>query len=567
MTKAAADVELPTGGQRSRLDSWKEIASYLKRSVRTVRRWERKEGLPVHRHLHGKQGTLYAFQGEIDAWLKGRTQEPGASRLAGLSGVRTRPAVLAILPLRNLDDGDPAQDSFASGLTQEMIQEVGQASPKRLRVIAATSVMQYKGTRKTVAQIGQELKADYILEGDIRRYGNRVRLTARLVGARDQARIWGENFELQLPPIFSLQQLLARQLAQALAAVVREPGRKRRPPVRPSVAAHTAYLEGRSHFTLTDGESKKCIERLFLAIERDPLFAPSYAELALVYFRRLFLSFPPIVSFQRVHDLAHKAVKLDPTLARAHAMLGANYLFGVRKWRQADAAIRRATQLNPSDVWAWILRTAYCIVTGEDACAMQELQHATQLAPQWEEHGIWFAVLAYFARQYDFAIERLTEILQSDPTLPIAHTFLGLCYAQGGDYPTALSHSEKALERTDATTWDMSAACSVYAMAGDSESAERLYQELLETKERDYVRYIGFAYAAASMRKNEQALDWLELAYEQHEPLLVFLTASPRFDHLRDLSRFRRLLRDLGLPARTKLAAPAPQKSRVASAR
>jgi len=190
-----------TAGQR--LDSSKEIATYLRRSPRTVRRWEREEGLPVHRHQHRKKGTVYAFAHEIDAWLKSRLKEertghgpvsPTSAPSPSSGGElekRARlgqPIVIAVLPLRNLS-GDCDQERFADGLTEELISEIGLCCPNLLRVIAVTSVLQYKKSPKSIQQIGRELGVDYILEGAIRRYGRRVRLTARLIAARDQAHV------------------------------------------------------------------------------------------------------------------------------------------------------------------------------------------------------------------------------------------------------------------------------------------------------------------------------------------------------------------------------------------
>jgi adenylate cyclase len=547
-----------------RLDSWKEIANYLKRGVRTVRRWERQERLPVHRHVHSKQATVYAFAHEIDVWLKSRSPHVGAVqllahdsqqprempalRMAEKDG-RNRPVVVAILPLRSVS-GDPDQERFADGLTEELILEAGQCCSDQLRIIAFTSVIQYKQSAKNIRQIGQELGADYILEGSIRRYGRRVRLTARLIATRDQAHIWADSYEIQLPPIFALQQALARQVTDSLAArLSSKPARRRLRTPSPSIAAHSAYIEGRSHYMATEGESKKCIEKLNLAIEKDPHFAPSYAELALAYFRRLFSDYPPIVTLRRIEEMSAKALKLDSKLARGHAMLAAFQLFGARNWRKADTSSREALKLNPSDAWAEVVRVAYDVVICKVPEAIEDLNRAEQLDPKCTERGIWFAILAYLARSYDRAIELCQEILRRDSALALAHRVLGSCYAQAGDYSLAVSHCEKARELGDGSASGITAACSVYALAGERDAAEHLFRGLVAAQEQHYIRYIFLARAAASLGKNQQALDWLEKSYEQHDPLLVFLKVDPRFDPLSELAPFRKLLRRLRLPS------------------
>jgi tetratricopeptide (TPR) repeat protein len=407
--------------------------------------------------------------------------------------------------------------------------------------------MHYKGSPKSIGEIGRELGLDYILEGGVRRYGRRVRLTARLIAAHDQGHIWADSFEVQLPPIFSLQQALARQLADSLAAELHITPRKGRRATTSNLAAYHTYTEGRSHFLDTDGDVKKSIEKLSLAIEQDPNFAPGYAQLALEYFRRFFLDYPPIVMMRRVDALASQALKLDPKLVRAQAMLAAYHLFGSRNWRKAEAASRRAIKLNPSFALAWIIRAAYHVVVGELKEAVEELGQAHQINPQSAESNLWIAFVAYFARRYDLAIERGQEILHLDPSRPEIRGVLGLCYAQKGEYSLALSQCEVLKELGKGAFSYSAAACSIYALAGERDSAERLLQELVAAKEQAYMRYIFLAQASASLGQGRQTLEWLEKAYEQRDPLLVFLKADARFDPVSGLPAFRKLLRRLGL--------------------
>jgi len=558
---AGTDQVSRTNGQTLRLDSWKEIATYLKRGVRTVRRWEREEGLPVRRHVHGKQATIYAFAQEIDRWLEGRQGEAGTDGQAAAHALRPyskhgseavrekhphRPAVIAVLPLRNL--GGPEQERFADGLTDELITEIGHCCPTQLRVIALTSVMQYKQSSKSIAQIGQELGADYILEGGVRRYGRRVRLTARLIAARDQAHIWADSFEVQLPPISSLQQALARKVADSLSVKLRTtPANKPHRTVVVS-SAHSAYIEGRSHFLPTPGDSTKSIEQLILAIQKDPKFASSYSELALAYFRRLFWDYPPIVTFRRIEESASKALKLDPQLARAHAMLAAFHLFSAWAWSKAEKESRQAIKLNPSDPWVHIVRAAYYLAVEELEEAVEELRRMRQLDPRSGETDLWFAIFAFLARRYDLAIEDCRKILQIEPSSAIAHLCVGLGLAETGEYPSALSHCEKGRELGDGSSWQVSVACTIYALAGERDSAERLYREFVAADATEYTRYIFLAHAAAALGKDQPALEWLDKAYEQRDPLLVFLKIDARFDSISAMPRFRNLLRRIGLP-------------------
>jgi len=551
---------------RPRLDSWKEIATYLKRSVRTVRRWERQEGLPVHRHRHHMQATVYAFVPEIDKWLEEHRMKGSADGVAATIAAQpflehgseasqekhhNRPAVIAVLPLRNLS-GDPEQERFADGLTDELITEIGHCCPDRLRVIGLTSVMQYKQMPKDIKQIGQELGADYILEGGVRRHGRRVRLTARLLAARDQAHVWADSYETQLPSIFSLQQTLASQVADSVSAKLHMHSKKRRRSAVLSFAAHSAYIEGRSHFLPTAGEFTKSIEHLNLAIEREPKFAPSYAELALAYFRRLFLDYPPVVMFKRIGEDASMALRLDPELARAHSMLAAFHLFNTWTIAKADRESRQAVQLNPSDPWAHIVRASYHLAVGEFQKAMGALGRVRQLDPKCEETGLWFATFAYIARRYDLVIEDCQRVLQLEPSSAIAHVALGLCLAQNGESVLAMSHCERARELGCSSGVEISLACTAYTLAGERDTAERLYQEFVASDATQYTRYMFLAHCAAALREEEQALEWLFKAYEQREPLLVFLRIDPRFHSISGNPSFRKLLGRIGLPGERK---------------
>jgi TolB-like protein len=574
MSRATANPDSVTGAAGPRLDSWKEVATYLKRSVRTARRWERQEGLPVHRHLHGKRGTVYAFADEVDAWLQGRRMEKAAGQFAeehapqppagpwpekGGKARSARPVVVAILPLRNVG-GNPEQERFADGLTEELISALGQCCPNAFRVIALTSVMPYKQSPKSIGHIGRELGADYILEGGIRFYGRRVRLSARLIAARDQAHVWTDSYEIQLPPIFSLQQRLAQEVADSIFAVLRISPAEKQPHQTslPSIAAHSDYLKAASHFLPTAGDSTKSIEQLNLAIERDASFAPSYADLALAYLRRLFWDYPPIVTFKRIEEYASKSLQLDPRLARAHSMMAAFYLWSAWAWSKGENSARRAIELNPSDPWGHLVRSAYHLVVGEFHQAIEESNRVRQLDPQSLETGLWFAIFAYFARRHDLAIKHCYELLQRDPSSPFLHMVFGLNLVQTREYALALSHCEKARELGDGSISQLSRACTIYALAGERDTAERLFQGLVAATETQYTRYIFLAHASAPLGKDQQTLEWLDKAYQQREPLLVFLRTDPRFDPVSGLAGFRNLLVRIGLPDESSRPAAGP---------
>jgi tetratricopeptide (TPR) repeat protein len=315
-----------------------------------------------------------------------------------------------------------------------------------------------------------------------------------------------------------------------------------------NTSAHNAYIEGRTFFLPTDRDIKKKLESLYIAIERDPKFAPSYAELALAYFICIFRDNPPVVTFARMRELASRCLELDSSLARAHTVMAAFYLFGARNWPRAQASSKRAVKLNPSDPWARIIRAAYHIVVEEPENAMKELEQARQLGPKSAELTQWSVVFGFYARHYDWAIECGQEMLQLDPFPGSIHAVLGACFAQKGNNALAVQHCEAATALGKGPFVGHARAASTYVLAGNRTAAERLLQELVVAEEREYVRYMFLAQASVALGNDERTLDWLEKAYEQSDPLLVFLKADPSFDPLLGLPRFRRLLRRIGLP-------------------
>jgi len=213
-----------------RLESWGEIAAYSRCSVRTVQRWERDSGFPVHRRILKRGATVYAFRSDIDEWFRLRTQ-----------------IKLAVLPFENMS-GDPQQQYFTDGLTDEMITELGRLHPEQLYVIARASVMVYKRTNKTAAQIGKELGVDYILEGSVSRAPGRVRIRAQLIQVKAQTYLWTDSYDRNLDDVLTIQSDVAKAVAEEIRLKLTPQQQERLAKAREvNPDAYEAYLRGR-HF-------------------------------------------------------------------------------------------------------------------------------------------------------------------------------------------------------------------------------------------------------------------------------------------------------------------------------
>src|ERR1700722_19301750 len=245
---ALNDVSIPmssTGTPDDRLDSWKVIAAYLKRDIRTIQRWERHEGLPVHRKRHDKLASVYAYRSELDRWWGGSHVQPAAvhPNLA----VQRRP-LLAVLPLRNLS-GNRDEDYFSDGLTAELISQLGRINSDRLGVIARGSTMRYKDGHDDFNRVARELGASYVLEGSVRRGGNRVRIAVQLIEVSDSGHLWADSYDRESSDILDLQDEVARAVATQIAGHLAERHESSRPQ-RPIVpAAYEAYLRGRAQWS------------------------------------------------------------------------------------------------------------------------------------------------------------------------------------------------------------------------------------------------------------------------------------------------------------------------------
>jgi TolB-like protein len=305
-----------------RLDSWKEIAAYLRKDVRTVQRWEKYEGLPVHRKPHEKLASVYAYVSELQAWWN--DGHPENDSATGSNGSWNAQPSLVVLPLRNLSD-DATQDLFSDGLTEEFIAQLGRIDSERLGVIAATTAMKYKINSKSIAQIARELGVSYILEGSVRRNDERVRISAALIRASDQTRLWSETYDREIRRILEVQVEVAKAVAREIASKVNvSQQRTHRRLVDP--AAYSEYLRGRFFWNRRTPEAIAraigCFEK---AIVCDSFYGPAYAGLSDCYAILSSIHVgqtAPNDAMPKAIRAAKKALEIEPRLAEAYATLG-----------------------------------------------------------------------------------------------------------------------------------------------------------------------------------------------------------------------------------------------------
>ncbi len=579
---------------RERLDSWKEIAAYLNRDVTTVQRWERREGMPVHRHLHDKRGSIYALSVELDAWLQSRKPrleeeqrksslseapakgkpdrgESAAPRLRGwlaLAGMAAigllalvyfmsprrvgdaaRPKIesLAVLPLKNLS-ADPTQEYLADGMTEALIGRL--SGIHDLRVISHTSVMRFKNPQLSVPQIAKVLGVDVIVEGSVTREGNRIRVTAQLIRAATDEHFWSETYDRELSDALALQSELAESIAEKVEVTVTREERERLTAAR-SVApeVYDSYLQGWYALNKSDMRSdiQKSIDDFQDAIRRDPTFAPAYLGLATSYgeLGSNFVGDAPEPARQKVISATRKALELDPNLAEAHVLL-ADALQEEWQWAEAEAEYRRALELSPNDGDAHVGLAWWLLCQGRTAEALDWARRGRELDPA-EVTGTDIGLMLLQARNNNEAIHELRSAVAVQPDDPATLWDLGIGLVDNNQPADAIPILEKAVSLSNRSPGVIGVLISAYARAGRRNDALRLLAELQTRRKVGYVPARAFVDAYLGLGDKEQVFAWLDQAYKEHSSLLQFLKVDPCYDSLRGDPRFADLLHRVGL--------------------
>jgi TolB-like protein/predicted Ser/Thr protein kinase len=455
---------------------------------------------------------------------------------------------IAVLPLENLS-GDPEQDYFADGMTEALIAELGQIGS--LRVISRTSAMRYKKTDKPLPQIAKELNVDAVIEGSVLRAGDKVRITAQLIGAVPERHLWARSYERDLRDVLSLQSEVARAIADEIKANVTPDVQARLASARPvNPEAYRLYLLGRFHWNKrTEGGFKSAIDEFQRALEIDPGYALAYAGLADSYVQLSDWGFmAPKEAYPRGKAAARKAVEIDPSRAEAHTSLAVAYHYYDWDWAACEKEFQRAIELNPNYAWAHHWYGEYLSSMGRHQEGIAEAVKALELDPLSPIIGVSAAGDFYFARRYDEAIRQMQSVLQVFPEFPAAYGRLGACYETKGLYEEALTAYEKAELLGGASSQEVAAMRRAYAKGG-----MRGYYlwDLGRMKEGSKNRYMPpsrFATVYGKLGERNQAMAWLEKAYEDRDPHLRRLQIDPDFDPLRSDPRFQDLLRRMNFP-------------------
>jgi TolB-like protein/DNA-binding winged helix-turn-helix (wHTH) protein len=454
---------------------------------------------------------------------------------------------LAVLPLENLS-GDPSQEYFSDGMTDELTTELGQIG--ELRVISRTSAMTYKNAHKPIPQIARELNVDAVVEGTVLRSGNRVRITAQLIRASAEKQLWGRSYEVQLRDILTVQKEVARSIAGEIRIELtphEQAVLKNVNPVNPD--AYEAYLKGRYSWNQRTADGlRKAIGYFDRAIEYDPNYAPAYAGLADSYALAgdwKYGVLAPRDAYPKAKAAATKAIALDSALGEAHVSF-AFCLDGFDwDWTAGGREFMRGVELSPGyatghDWYGWHLA-----LFGRNDDAIAEAKKAESLDPLSLIIGADLAEEFLIAHRYDEAIKQSEATVNLDPFFANAHFVLGQALTQKHIYNEAIAELQKAIALSPGSTAFTANLAYTYALSGRRDDAVKILDDLKNRPKEEYSNAAVIALIYVGLDEKDEAMVWLEKAFaERFNPEVLM---RPCFDPLRSDPRFQDLLRRIGL--------------------
>jgi DNA-binding winged helix-turn-helix (wHTH) protein/Tfp pilus assembly protein PilF len=456
---------------------------------------------------------------------------------------------VAVLPFVNVG-GNPDNEYFADGLADELISALSKLPG--VRVAARTSAFSFKGRQAHVREIASQLSVTLVLEGSVRKSGNRLRVSAQLVNAADGYQLWSDRYdrEIEMRDLLDVQDEITVAVIDALKLKLPRSGRAAAlKHSTENIHAHELYLKGRFHlFHMTEAGIEAGIGCFRKAIEIDPSYAPAHVGLA--HAHRMFglsLEMPACEIGPKAKETALKAIEIDPDLAEAHAVLAFTLYWYEWDMNGATRHFQRALELNPESADAlWM----YAHLPSNFGCHEEALRltaRARQLDPL---SGLINAMEGQFllhGGQVSGAILRLQEALELNPKSRVAHIFLASAYIEQGKYDDAVAEARASHGLAPANTQSLAFEGYAHAKAGRQTEARAIIDRLLELERSRYVPPQHVALIHNALDQHDAALEWLERAVKQRDPKLVFLKVEPKWKNLHDESRFRGLLQHINL--------------------
>jgi serine/threonine protein kinase/Tfp pilus assembly protein PilF len=456
---------------------------------------------------------------------------------------KSQPSI-AVLPFINLS-GEKEQEYFCDGMAEEIINALTHI--EGLRVVARTSAFSFRDKETDIREIGKKLNVETLLEGSVRKSGNRVRITAQLVNVGDGYHLWSERFDRDLADVFAIQDEISLAIVDKLKVkLLKEEKAKLVKRYTDDLEAYNLYLKGRYFwYRRYEGGLQKAVECFQQAIDQDPLYALAYAGIADCYNQFGLWGFlHPKEAYPKAKVACTKALEIDDTLAEAYASLGWIEMFYDWDWAEAEKAYKRAIELNPNYATVHYYYGLYLGSRGIEAIA--ETKKSVELDPLNLVHNAVLGFIFYMGGQIDEAIDQLHKTLEMDPNFAITRFFLGLSYIEKEKWEEAIASLKIFASLWQGIPFPIGFLGFAYGISGQKDEALSMLDQLSKLSQQRYVSSLHKALIYAGLGEKDQAFEYLYKAYDERESWMVSLKVAPYMDTLRSDPRYEALIKKMG---------------------
>ncbi|MHC1769286.1 MAG: protein kinase [Verrucomicrobiia bacterium] len=479
------------------------------------------------------------------ALIKGlKSVDLGDLAAAPATVVREKPPSIAVLPFTDMSL-EKDQDYFGEGIAEELINAL--AHLQGVRVVARTSAFALKGMKLDIREIGRKLNVRTVLEGSIRKAGDRLRVTAQLINVEDGFHLWSQRYDMEMHDVFAIQDEITAAIVENLKVKLlagETAALRKRPTEDPE--AYNLYLKGLYFYARPSPESyEKALACYSAAVDKDPSFALAYAEIANVFGSLGILNLAPATEiWPKAKAAVEKALKLDPDLADAHSVAAALAFWYEWDWEAAGRSFERVLSLNPGDAVAHGQHGFFCVNRRKFDEAVREMKTCLELDPLMPFFYAWSACVYWSAGRFDECLREYPRVLEIAPHFGLAHFHAGMAYTLKGLLDEAIETLEKGLRLSVPPGWTEGALGHIYLKKGDRAKAELILEGMIDSRKRmTNTSAVSIAYLAGELGNLDLAFDYLDKAYEERESVLVFVhiyapmfspavAADPRFKDL-----------------------------------
>jgi len=455
---------------------------------------------------------------------------------------------IAVLPFVNMSN-DSEQEYFSDGMAEEIINSL--VHIRDLKVVGRMSSFQFKGANVDVRDVGEKLRVSTVLEGSVRKQGNRVRVTAQLINVRNGFHLWSEKYDRTMDDIFAIQEEIAVAITEELKVTLLEKERMRinKAPSQKQ-EAYELYLKGRFYWMQRGLGLKKCIMYFQQAVELDPNFALAYAGLADAYaFLGFYAMMAPSECGPRAKEAALKAAEIDDSLAEVHTTLAFLSSFYDWNWEKARHHFKKALEINfnhaPAHYWYSLFLST---VERDHQHAIKEGTKALELEPLTAVQYSLMAVVYLGAGRFEDAVKACEMGALLDDKSFLSYRYLGLSLALLKRYDEAIDALKRAAILSIRHQWPLSDLCWIYSVIGDLDEAQKIYDELLSRSQTEYISGFFLSCAAYSLKLHDKAFEFLEKAHEQRDGLLLVARTWPAAQQMKSDPRFDAFVQKMNFP-------------------